>query len=206
MSIQRSAAAFLVAGLLLPASVSAQVGIGPRISFVRGDVETQTSSDRYTGGVLRARMSPRTALELALDWRTVINQSLTERTRDYPFQGSLLVYPGSSAVAPYLLGGIGWYSQKVEALDTQKTVLSSTTTRKFGYHLGFGGELRFGRHAAAHVDYRYTFMRVDETGETDTESSSSGGGFRIPLVSSLTDKLGVSHKGSMWTAGLTVYF
>jgi hypothetical protein len=169
------------------------------MAVVRGNVEAETSSERYTGGLLRAHLSPRTAVELALDWRTVTNESLTERTRDYPFQGSLLLYPVRTPLAPYLLGGVGWYSQRIETLGVEKEVLDSATTRTFGYHAGFGGELRLGRHAAAHLDYRYTFIGFGDDEEAGDESS---GGF----ASALTDKLRLSHEGSMWTGGLTIYF
>jgi opacity protein-like surface antigen len=206
MHCSRTAGALVALALLFPAPAIADIGLGPRISLVRGNVDAQSSADRYTGGILRAQLSPKTAVELSLDWRTVVNQSLTERTRDYPFQGTLLLYPVRASVSPYLLGGIGWYSQRVETLDTASTVLDSTTTRTFGYHAGFGGELRLGRHAAVHLDYRYTFIRfgADETA-TDPADTSSGG-FRIPVVSSLAEKLRLSHEGSMWTTGLTVYF
>jgi hypothetical protein len=197
MHIPRLAGVCAAMALLCPVQVNAQFGLGPRIAVVRGSVEAESSSERYTGGLLRAHLSPRTAVELALDWRTMTNESLTERTRDYPFQGSLLLYPVSAPIAPYLLGGVGWYSQRVEALGAEREVLESTTTREFGYHAGFGGELRFGRHAAAHLDYRYTFLGVgnDEEGE-------EGGG----ITSALTDRLRLSHEGSMWTGGLTIYF
>lgn len=205
MNSPRPAGALLALALLFPASASADIGLGPRFTLVRGGGDTQSTADRYTGGVLRAQLSPRTTVELALDWRTAVNQSLTERTRDYPFQGSLLLYPVRASLAPYLLGGVGWYSQRVEFLDTASTVLESATTRSFGYHAGFGGELRLGRHAAVHADYRYTFIRFGSD-DQPADADDTASGFRIPGVSSLAEKLRLSHEGSMWTGGLTVYF
>jgi opacity protein-like surface antigen len=204
MSLQRATLAALLFAAAWPAAAGADVGIGPRFTLVRGTTGTDTGADRYTGGVLRARMSPRTAIELALDWRTVINASLTERTRNLPFQGSLLLYPVRSGISPYLLGGIGWYSQRVETLDGANRVLASTTSRTFGYHAGFGGELRAGRHAAIHLDYRYKFVRAGDETTADPTGTSTGAG--IPIVSSLSDKLHLSRSGSMWTGGLTLYF
>jgi hypothetical protein len=204
MSVHRAFLAALVAAAVCPPPASAQVGIGPRLTFVRGATGTDAGSDRYTGGVLRARMSPRTAIELALDWRTVINDSLTERTRDMPFQGSLLLYPVRGGLSPYLLGGIGWYSQRVQTLDGSDHVLATSTSRHFGYHAGFGGELRAGRHAALHLDYRYKFVRTgDETPAAQTASSTGSG---ASVVSSLTDTLHLARNGSMWTGGITLYF
>jgi len=204
MSLQRATLAALLFSAVWPATAGADVGIGPRFTLVRGTTGSDTGADRYTGGVLRARMSPRTAIELALDWRTVINASLTERTRAFPFQGSLLLYPVRSGFSPYLLGGIGWYSQRVETLDGTNRVLASTTSRTFGYHAGFGGELRAGRHAAIHLDYRYKFVRAGDETTGDPTRTSTGAG--VPIVSSLTDKLHLSRSGSMWTGGLTLYF
>ncbi len=202
MSLHRAIFAVLLFGAAWPAASAADVGIGPRFTLVRAATGTDAGADRYTGGVLRARMSPRTTIELAIDWRTVVNASLTERTRDYPFQGSLVLYPVRSGFSPYVLGGIGWYSQRLETLDGTKQVLSSTTTRTFGYHAGFGGELRAGRHAAIHLDYRYKFVRNAD--ETNADEPGTSTGTNIPLVSSLTGKL--SRSGSMWTGGLTLYF
>ncbi|MBI2220500.1 MAG: outer membrane beta-barrel protein [Acidobacteria bacterium] len=202
----QTAGALAALAFLLPSPASADIGLGPRLAVVRGDTVAGSSGDRYTGGVLRARVSPRTALELALDWRAVVNQSLNERTRDYPIQGTLLLYPVRASLSPYLLGGIGWYSQRVESLDAASTVLDSTTTRKFGYHAGFGGELRLGRRAAVHVDYRYTFIRFGADQVTAEPADTASGGLRIPVVASLAEKLKLSHEGSMWTGGLTVYF
>jgi hypothetical protein len=213
-SIHAAAAAVII--LALPGLAGAQsVGLGPRLSWVRGDVEVDadTSGSRYTGGLLRARLSPRTAIELSLDYRSITNEALTERVRDYPIQGSLLLYPFRSAVSPYLLGGLGWYSQRVDAIVDQE-VTDSVTTRKFGYHAGLGGELRLGRHAAMHVDYRYTFIRIGGDEESEMAgtpaaaraASASSDGFRLPGLSFLTDRLRLSHEGSMWTGGLTIYF
>jgi opacity protein-like surface antigen len=200
MVFPRAILAALAVAALWPATAAAEVGLGPRFTLVRGATGTDAGSDRYTGGVLRVRTSPRAAIELALDWRTAINASLTERTRDLPFQASLLLYPVSSTISPYVLGGIGWYSQRIETLDGENRVLTSATSRTFGYHAGFGGELRAGRHAAIHLDYRYKFVRTPDE-PTDTTAGSG-----IPLVSSVTDKLHLSRSGSMWTGGLTLYF
>ncbi|MGH9372429.1 MAG: hypothetical protein ACRD15_12935, partial [Vicinamibacterales bacterium] len=95
-------------------------------------------------------------------------------------------------------GGGGWYTTQVDTLEDEE-VVSSESTRTFGWHGGFGAELRFGRHAAAHADYRYTFLRFGDDvteGEGAAQAGEETGGSRfLP-----------SYKGSMWTAGLTVYF
>ena len=176
-------------------------GIGPRFSFVRGAAEVEGSAARFSGGQLRARLSPRTALELSLDYRSYVNDSLNERLRDYPVQGSLLLYPVRSTLAPYLLGGVGWYSQRVDTL-VDNLVVDSATTRTFGYHAGLGGELRLGSRASVHLDYRYTKIRFGDSGGADTEP----GAIPIPGLFGLQEKLKLSHEGSMWTSGLTIFF
>ncbi len=201
----RSCAILLGATLfvLLPAARAAAqdggFGIGGRLSMIRSDAHADSGAERFTGGQIRAHLSPRTAIELSIDVKTVNSVDLTERTRDFPIQGSLLLYPVRAALSPYVLGGVGWYTHRVEQL-ADKTVLSSETSREFGYHAGFGGQLRLGRHAALHADYRYTFLHF---GEDDSTTSSLTG--RSSLLSSPSNLL-PGYRGSMWTAGLTVYF
>lgn len=183
---------------LLPGRAWAQsFGLGARMSMIRGDVEADTDAVRFTGGHIRAKMSPRTAIEVALDLHSETNEEGTERVREYPLQASLMLFPLRSAFAPYLIGGGGWYTTRVEVLEDDEAV-SSESTRKFGWHGGFGAELRFGRHAAAHADYRYTFLRF---GAEETENGVAGAAGESGVSRFLP-----SYKGSMWTAGLTIYF
>lgn len=192
-------AAALVIGLM-PSRIEAQsFGIGPRFAFVRGDVNSDAST-RYSGGLLRLRPSPRVALEVSLDYRNHLNETGTERIKDYPIQGSLLLYPVRATVSPYLLGGIGWYRQRVDTL-ADDLVVDSTTSSKTGYHAGIGSDLWFGRRATLHVDYRYTFI-----GRQNDDADAASGAVPVPGLGALQDRLRLSHKGSMWTTGLTVYF
>jgi len=187
--------------LLLASAAGAgaqSVGLGPRLSFVRADIHTEHAT-RVSGGVLRLRTSPKTALEVSFDYRSHLNENLTERIKDYPIQGSLLLYPARTVVSPYLVGGIGWYSQKVDALQDDQ-VIASTTTRKTGYHAGLGTDIWIGRHATIHADYRYTFIGFGHDADTAPAAVP------IPGLRWLQDRLGLSHKGSMWTTGATVYF
>jgi opacity protein-like surface antigen len=173
------------------------VGVGPRLSFVRSDVHADHST-RVTGGVLRLRPSNRAAFELALDYRSSVGENLAERIKDYPIQASMLLYGGRSALAPYLLGGVGWYGQSIEVQNEAGTV--STSSRKRGYHAGLGADLSFGRHVKIHGDYRYTFIGTGDDADTAPAAVP------IPGLRALQDKLGLSHKGSMWTTGLMLYF
>lgn len=177
------------------------IGVGARFSFVRSDVATEAVAQRFTGGQIRAWISKRTALELSLERRTEGNELLTERVRDYPLQASLLLFPVRSTFSPYLLGGMGWYTHRVEQLDGT-AVTTSTTTRRAGSHAGFGAEMRLGRHAGLHADYRYTFLHfgADDPPESGVTAPRHG------LLGVTGSSFLPSYEGSMWTAGLTVYF
>jgi opacity protein-like surface antigen len=200
----------LLAGIAVVATIPALpcaaqgIGIGGRFSMIRGDVAADTGAERFTGGQVRAWLSPRAALEVSLDRRTQDNEVLNERVRDYPLQASLLLAPVRSTFSPYVLGGIGWYTHRIEQLAGTETV-ESTTTRRVGSHAGFGAEMRLGRHAALHADYRYTFLRF---GAADPIKSDTIAGAVAQSHLSNTDgaRFLPSYEGSMWTTGLTIYF
>jgi hypothetical protein len=176
----------------LPSAASAQAfGIGPRLSWVRADLPSNTAAGRFVGGTLRMRYSKRAALELTMDYRSELNADLTLRTRETPVQGSLLLFPARGSFSPYVLGGFGVYSRTVDVMDGP-LVVSSESARKTGWHVGLGAELMLGRRAGFFVDYRYRFVKF---GTREEESEPIG----IP-------GLKLSHQGSMWTSGIAFYF
>jgi opacity protein-like surface antigen len=197
--------AVLAAGLVAPAAVaSAQsFGIGPRLSFVRGDLATATPAQRLIGGTIRLVMSPHTALEGAIDYRSELSEDGTTRARDTPITGSLWLFPVRSVVSPYFGGGIGLYTHSVDAIGPAGQVTATAVDKKVGWHLGGGLEIRLARHAAIYADYRYRFVKFggDTTDPTDEAAT-------IPLISSIPgfDKLHFTHQGSMWTSGMAFYF
>ena len=203
MTIRRFGAALAAVSalLLVPGDLLAQsVGVGPRFSFVRPDATLDSPSDRYTGGALRLKLSPRTSIELAMDWRSTTSADETIRISDYPFQGSLMLYPLRSAISPYVLGGIGWYSQRMQTL-AGSDVLAQQTVRRRGYHGGLGGELKLGSRMSLFADYRYTFISFG-----DEDAAEGAGAFPIPGAASLMEHFRLSHEGSMWTGGLVINF
>lgn len=194
--------------LLLPSALHAQaVGVGPRMSFVRPDpgagLPEGTPSDRYTGGALRLKLSARTAIELAADWKSTTSEDATVRLRTYPVQGSLLLYPVNASLAPYIVGGVGWYSQTMEALIEGEPA-AALTERRFGYHGGFGADIRMGKRATLFADYRYRFIRFGDRPLPDGEDGA--GAFGLPGVGSLIDVFRMSHEGAMWTGGVVINF
>lgn len=193
----RAFALVAAAAVFAPVSAAAQVGIGPRISFVRGAEGPNGDSQRYTGGALRFG-SGKTAIELALDYQSDQLADLTARITDYPFQASLLVFPVRRGLSPYLVGGVGWYSQKVQRLSSGGSItLDEETTRKMGYHGGFGAEARLHRHLGLYGDYRYTYIHF---GDDDRPTSST-----LNLIP-FADRLKLSHEGSQFTWGANFYF
>jgi hypothetical protein len=186
-----------------PAHAQATFGLGARMSMVRGDVQADpaASAQRFTGGQIRARLSPKTSVEISIDRRTEASTDLTQRVRDYPLQGSVLLFPIRSTFSPYVLGGVGWYTHAVDTMAAGK-VLESASTRKMGYHGGFGAEMKMGRHAGVHADYRYTMVHFgDGTGAAGGPAAGTSAG-----TTGLASRLRPSYDGSMWTAGVTFYF
>ncbi len=187
----------ILALVLLPGTARAQFGLGIRMGSMSG-VETAngTSSPErwFIGGQVRLRGSV-AALEFSLDQHTTTAENLQLETRRRPFQTSLLLFMSKSPVAPYLIGGIGWYSTNVKSIAPGATDVG-VSTRDFGYHFGLGGELRFGKHVAAHIDYRWIHVNNNATENT----------INIPGLGTILDKLGLSTNSSIWTTGATFYF
>lgn len=197
-----AAAVLAVIGLAASSASAQSFGIGPRFSFVRGNLTSGTPSTRLIGGTIRMVTGGHSALEASFDYRSYFNEAGTERTRETPMQGTLLLFIARSALAPYVGGGIGLYSQIHDKLDANGLVLSSTTERKVGWHLGAGAEIHIARHAAFFVDYRFRFVKFGEPTSANEEAIHIPGTTVIPVL----DNLKLSHEGSMWTSGLTFYF
>jgi opacity protein-like surface antigen len=190
--LRQTATTLLALGGLLAcvAPASAQgLGVGGRIAWVTNDVEADVDAVRMFGGQARF-MSSRFGLEVALDRHAETFDLLNEKVTETPIQASLLMRLGGGRVAPYLLGGPGWYRREVESLtDTEQRV----KTTEFGWHAGIGLEILAGRRLGIHGDYRYTFLDFKDDDEEDEDEGLVGG--LLP-----------GHRGSMWTLGATIYF
>ena len=178
-------AALCLIGFAHPASAQG-FGIGGRMAWVTADTELDVDSVRFVGGQIRF-MGSRMGLELSMDTHSETFESLNEKVSERPIQLSLLLKMGGGRLAPFLLGGPGWYKRKVERLDSDQSVSST----EFGWHAGGGLEILAGNHFGLHGDYRYTFL---DFGEDDDEDEGIIGGL-LP-----------GHRGSMWTVGATIYF
>lgn len=182
-----------------PQSAGGRIAIGPRISFTSPDAPE--GAQRFSGGVIRfgGGMS---VLEIGMDYRSGLTGDLTERIKDYPLQVSTIIYPIRARFAPYLVGGMGWYSQRVQQFDgagPNAVVVDDTTTRTMGYHAGFGAEVRVHRRIGLSGDYRYTFLDANSPVSSSGDSSS-------PAGRSIADRLKLSHRGARLAWGANFYF
>jgi len=184
--------AMLTLGGLLAslAPVSAQgFGVGGRLAWVNPDTQADVDSVRYFGGQLRV-IGGRVGFEVSLDRHSESLELLNQKFTETPIQASLILRMASGKVAPFLLGGPGWYRRKVEALNGPSDLAVSTT--EFGWHAGIGLEILPNRHFGIHGDYRYTFLDFGD------DNDIGGGGIIGGLLP--------GHRGSMWTTGATFYF
>jgi opacity protein-like surface antigen len=158
------------------------------MAWVTADSDADLDSVRFVGGQIRL-LSRRWGVEVSMDRHTESFELLNQKVTEAPIQASVLLRMGGGKLSPFLLGGPGWYRQKVELLEGPDDPEVENT--EFGWHAGGGLELLAGRHLGIHGDYRFTFLGF---GEDDDEDEGVIGGL-IP-----------GHRGSMWTLGATVYF
>ena len=187
-------------GILLTAaapSAAQGFGVGVRMAWVTSDssVDTDvvdTGSVRFTGGQIRLGLSQRMGVEVSLDRHSESFDLLNQKVSETPIQVSLLMKLANGSFQPFLLGGPGWYKRSVSPIEGSADELDVSNT-EFGWHAGGGLEILAGRHFGIHGDYRYMFLDFND--DNDEEINLPGLGRLLP-----------GHKGSMWTAGVTVYF
>ena len=140
-------AMFTLCGLLASlAPASAQgFGVGARVAWVNADTEADVDSVRYFGGQVRF-MSGRIGFELSMDRHSESLEAVDRKVTETPLQASLIL-KGTSKLAPYLLGGPGWYRRTVEALD-----------------------------GPSDLDIRYTFLDFGDDDDDDDGGGIIGGG------------------------------
>jgi hypothetical protein len=198
--------------LVQPAVAAAQIaGIGPRFAVVRGDLVSATPTSRFVGGSARVSLNGLVGFEGALDFRTTWSKDRLARVRETPLQGSVLLFPVRTVLAPYALAGFGIYTRNFDVLGASGDVTQTAVERKTGIHMGFGAQVRVAKHAAFFVDYRYRFVKFgDQT--TGTSSTGNGAAASSSAVANLINavpglgSIKVSHQGSMWTGGFSFVF
>ena len=168
-------------------------GVGGRIAWLKAEDDVDVDRSRLLGGQVRL-VTGRLGLEVSMDHRSEEFELLNEKVTETPIQASLLLRMGSGRVAPFLLGGPGWYRREVEALDDPELRIKAT---EFGWHGGIGLEILASKRFGLHGDYRYTFIGDDDD-DVDEGDDEDDDGFLGRFVR--------GHRGSMWTLGATIYF
>lgn len=190
-------------------------GIGARMVSVSGPEspalsDGDSSRTRLWGGYIRFHPIGSLAIEAAMDYQSSTNAAETARIRNVPIQISGMLLPVKKTFAPYVLAGIGWYKHRVEALDSGVTTATAYAT-DFGYHTGLGAQIKFGKHAAVFVDYRYVWVDANGIdGISDALKTAASVTNVVGLLATLADddreESSISRGGSMWTGGMTIYF
>ncbi len=135
------------------------------------------SGEWYGGGQLRLYPSHYFAFEGSVDYRRNDFNGNT-RTHTYPVQVSALIYPlGTTRLAPFLLGGGGWYYTTVRGPGG-----FSDTQNRFGLHAGGGLQFFLNRHWSIDGTYRYIWLERIESRDqniVDKNFQDSGHMFTI---------------------------
>ncbi len=140
------------------------------------------SSEWYGGAQVRLHPSHYFAIEGSADYRR--NDFNGTRVHSYPVQVSLLLYPlGTTRLAPFLLGGGGWYYTTVDGPGN-----FDDTQNRFGAHAGGGLQLFVSRRISLDSTYRYIWLE-------DIQSRDAN----------IVDKDFRDH-GHMVTIGLNIHF
>ena len=111
----------------------------------------------YGGGQLRFHPSHYFAIEGSADYRRTDFSGT--RTHNYPVQVSALIYPlGTTRLAPFILGGGGWYYTTVKGPGGFED-----TQNRFGLHAGGGLQFFLNRHWSIDGTYRYIWLEKVES-------------------------------------------
>jgi len=115
------------------------------------------SGEWYGGAQVRLHPSHYFAIEGSADYRR--NDFADTRVHSYPVQVSALIYPlGTTRLAPFILGGGGWYYTTVSGPGN-----FDSTQNRFGLHAGGGLQFFFNRHFSIDSTYRYLWLEKIES-------------------------------------------
>jgi opacity protein-like surface antigen len=111
----------------------------------------------YGGAQVRLHLFRFFAIEGSADYRQNTFQGTT--VHSYPVQVSGLIYPfGTTRLAPFILGGGGWYYTTVSGPGN-----FDNTQNRFGAHVGGGLQFFFNRHFSIDSTYRYIWLEKIES-------------------------------------------
>jgi opacity protein-like surface antigen len=106
----------------------------------------------FGGGQVRLYPFKYLAFEGSADYRR--QETEGSRIHTYPVQVSALIYPlGHARLAPFLLGGGGWYYTTVKGPGN-----FDDTQNRFGLHAGGGLQFFFNNRISIDSTYRYIWL------------------------------------------------
>ncbi|HET9606862.1 MAG TPA: outer membrane beta-barrel protein [Nitrospira sp.] len=112
----------------------------------------------YGGAQVRLHPWHYFAIEGSADYRRNDYAGGTS-AHSYPVQVSALIYPlGTTRLAPFILGGGGWYYTTVTGPGG-----FDNTQNRFGLHAGGGLQFFFNRHFSIDSTYRYIWLEKIES-------------------------------------------
>jgi opacity protein-like surface antigen len=191
----------LIIALIAPAEAGAQTfGLGVRMAIVKGAdspllTDTGKDSAKFMGAMARVKLG-QLAIEGSVDHHAFKDDTTDATITCYPIQASLIYYFSRSKRGVYVLGGAGYYLQKLSLVDENAEPVTSTA-HSIGYHLGIGLEMALTQRLAMFTDYRYTFADAPSFDEITGSALSRLG---------LSSNEGLDTKGSMWVTGVVIYF
>ena len=113
---------------------------------------SDTQARWFGGAQVRVNPFKYLSFEGSADYRQQDTAGSTIHT--YPVQVSALIYPlGHSRLAPFLLGGGGWYYTTVTGPGN-----FDDTQNRFGLHAGGGLQFFFNNHISIDSTYRYIWL------------------------------------------------
>ena len=144
------------------------LSIGGRATYID---PIDGSSNWYGGAQVRLHPWRFLAFEGSADYRR--NDIGATHVHSYPVQVSALVYPlGTTRLAPFLIGGGGWYYTTVTGPGG-----FDNTQNRFGAHAGGGLQFFFNKHVSIDSTYRYIWLEKLESRDqnlTDKKFQDNG--------------------------------
>ena len=120
----------------------------------------------FGGGQLRLYPSKYLAFEGSADYRR--EDTAGSRIHTYPVQVSALIYPlGHTRLAPFLLGGAGWYYTTVKGPGN-----FDDTQNRLGFHAGGGLQFFLSNRISIDSTYRYVWLEDIQSRDQNIKDKS----------------------------------
>ena len=130
----------------------------------------------FGGGQVRVYPFKYLAFEGSVDYRR--DDTVGSRIHTYPVQVSALIYPlGQTRLAPFLLGGGGWYYTTVKGPGN-----FDDTQNRFGFHAGGGLQFFFNNHVSIDSTYRYIWAEDIQSRDLNIKDKNFNGNGQMVTV------------------------